>query len=235
MKKMTIQDAELLAQRFRTETGISFSEPINVKTLLRKYNILTMYRPLSNESYGISIRTENARFIMVNSNTTRGRQHFTIAHEIFHLFYDDDPKPHICNGMATVIEKNANLFAAALLIPREGLLREIPEEEMLGHNPSLATILRLEQFFGVSRNSLLIRLKDIGIIDKKKYEALNSIAIKESARAYGYDTSLYEKGNENMVIGVFGEKARRLFEENKISEGHYVELLNMIGCGGYKD
>ena len=40
MKKMTIQDAELLAQRFRTETGISFSEPINVKTLLRKYNVL---------------------------------------------------------------------------------------------------------------------------------------------------------------------------------------------------
>ena len=38
-----------------------------------------------------------------------------------------------------------------------------------------------------------------------------------------------------MVIGDFGEKARRLFEENKISEGHYVELLNMIGCGGYKD
>ena len=61
MKKMTIQDAELLAQRFRTETGISFSEPINVKTLLRKYNILTMYRPLSNESYGIIIRTGNAR------------------------------------------------------------------------------------------------------------------------------------------------------------------------------
>ena len=44
-----------------------------------------------------------------------------------------------------------------------------------------------------------------------------------------------KKGNENMVIGDFGEKARRLFEENKISEGHYVELLNMIGCGGYKD
>jgi hypothetical protein len=42
---------------------------------------------------------------------------------------------------------------------------------------------------------------------------------------------LYEKGNEGVVIGDFGEKARRLFELEKISEGHYVELLNMIRDG----
>lgn len=235
MKRLTIKDAELLAQKFRLQTGISISEPVNVKTLLRKYNILTMYRPLSKESYGISIRTEKARFILVNSNTTRGRQHFTIAHELFHLFYDENPKPHLCNGTATGIEKDANLFASALLMPREGLLQEIPEDEMLSHNPSLATILRMEQLFGVSRNSLLIRLRGIGILDEKKYEELNNIAVKESARAYGYDTSLYEKGNEKMVIGDFGEKARRLFDENKISEGHYIELLNMIDNGSSKD
>lgn len=235
MKRLTIQNAELLAQKFRLQSGFSFCEPINVKTMLRKYNILTMYRPLSAESYGISIKKGNACFIMINSNTTRGRQHFTIAHEIFHLFYDDDPKPHICNGTATGIEKDANLFAASLLMPKEGLLQEIPEKEILNQNPSLATILRIEQYFGVSRNSLLIRMKDLGIIDKKKFEELNSIPIKESARAYGYDTSLYEKGNEKVVIGDFGEKARRLFEENKISEGHYIELLNMIDNGNNKD
>lgn len=40
---------------------------------------------------------------------------------------------------------------------------------------------------------------------------------------------MYEPGNENLVIGDFGEKARRLLDEEKISEGHYMELLHKIG------
>ncbi len=35
-------------------------------------------------------------------------------------------------------------------------------------------------------------------------------------------------GNEGVVIGDFGEKARLLFEQERISEGHYVELLNLL-------
>jgi hypothetical protein len=33
------------------------------------------------------------------------------------------------------------------------------------------------------------------------------------------------------VIGDFGVKARELYERDIISEGHYWELLNMIGYG----
>ena len=42
------------------------------------------------------------------------------------------------------------------------------------------------------------------------------------------DLSLYQPGNEGVVIGDFGEKARLLFEQERISEGHYVELLNLL-------
>ncbi len=66
-------------------------------------------------------------------------------------------------------------------------------------------------------------------------EEIRSISVKDSARAYGYDLSLYEPGNENLVIGDFGEKARILFESGKISEGHYYELLNMISDGREED
>ena len=31
-----------------------------------------------------------------------------------------------------------------------------------------------------------------------------------------------------MVIGDFGEKARLLYEQERISEGHYIELLNLL-------
>ena len=119
MKKLTILEAEYLAGKFRSERGLSQYEPINPKTLLRRLNITTMYRPLSGNSYGISCRSKSGKmFMMVNSNSTRGRQHFTIAHELYHLLYDENPSTHMYQGLATGEEKNANMFASALLLPR---------------------------------------------------------------------------------------------------------------------
>lgn len=232
MKRLTIQESEILAQKFRSEHGLSMTEPISTKTVLRKLGILTMYRPLSEKSFGISAKSESGRmFMMVNCNSTRGRQHFTIAHELYHLLYDDSPEPHMCSGVAIGVEKDANLFASALLMPREGLLKMVSDEEVKSRKVKLATVLRMEQFFGVSRNTLLLRLKDIGLITESYMNELKSVPVKESAMQYGYNLSLYEAGNKGIVIGDFGEKARLLFESGRISEGHYYELLNMISNG----
>ena len=232
MKKLTILEAETLAGKFRSEIGLSQYEPVNAKTLLRKLNITTMYRPLSDNSYGISCRSKSGKkFILVNSNSTRGRQHFTIAHELYHLFYDENPSPHICQGVATGEEKNANMFASALLLPREGLLSMIGKDEIIHSKIKLATVLRMEQMFQVSRSNLLLRLKELGLMSESQVKAFQAIPVKGSAREYGYELSLYESGNEGLVIGDFGEKARLLYESGKISEGHYIELLNMITDG----
>ena len=104
-------------------------------------------------------------------------------------------------------------------------------EEILKHDVTLATILRIEQMFQVSRSMLLIRLKDIGVISENDRVKLQNISVKESALKYGYDTALYESGNNGVIIGDFGEKARILYENGQISEGHYIELLNMISDG----
>ena len=57
MKKLSINEAEALADKFRTQVGINLNEPINVKTLMRKLGVTTMYRPLSENSYGISCKS----------------------------------------------------------------------------------------------------------------------------------------------------------------------------------
>lgn len=136
--------------------------------------------------------------------------------------------PHMCGDGVDGEEKNANRFASSLLMPREGVLTMVSKEEIVGRKVLLATVLKLEQYFSVSRITLLIRLKDIGLITQQQLEALKTVGVKESAREYGYDMSLYESGNEGLVIGDFGEKARALFETGKISEGHYNELMNML-------
>jgi len=229
MKTISVSEAGTLAEKFRYHVGLSQSEPINAKMLIRKLNITLVYRPLSENSFGISCRSGEKRFMLINSKSTRGRQHFTIAHELYHLFFDESPVPHMCcGGPATGEEKNANRFASALLMPREGILSGISRDEIAAHDVKIATVLRLEQLFGVSHSTLLIRLKDVGLISLTRYDELDSIPVKETAREWGYDSALYESGNEGVVIGDFGEKARGLFESGKISEGHYHELMNIL-------
>ena len=229
MKKLTVQEADILAGKFRSQIGLNPNDPINIKTFIRKHQITAMYRPLSVNSYGISCKSSSGKmFVLINSNSTRGRQHFTFAHELYHLYFDKKPTPHMCGVVSTVEEKNADLFASSLLLPREGVYAMISNEEILNHKISLATVLRIEQMFQVSRSTLLIRLKNIGIISESQLKELQSIPVKDSAKEYGYDTSLYRSGNEGLFIGDFGEKARILYESERISEGHYMELLNMI-------
>lgn len=232
MKRLSIETAENLAIKFRGLIEVSLKEPINVKSVLRKLNVFTIYRPLSNDSYGLSLRSKtNRRFMLINSETTIGRQHFSIAHELYHLFYDENPMPHICsdeNGGKSVSEKNADLFASALLMPKDGIIQFISTEEISKKDVKLPTVIKLEQYYSVSRLSLLYRLKSINLLSDSSFKLLQSIPVKDSAKLYGYDSSLYNYGNENVVIGDFGEKARFLYEAGKISEGHYHELLNLI-------
>lgn len=232
MKSLTVAEADSLAAKFRLDLGLSLSEPVNAKTLVRRLGVTTVYRPLSENSFGISCKSGGKMFMLVNSRSTRGRQHFTIAHELYHLYFDEHPIPHMCYGVATGEEKNANRFASSLLMPREGVWALVSKEEAMSRNVSLSTVLRLEQYFGVSRKTLLIRLKDVGLINQQRLDELNAVSVKGSAQEYGYNLALYEPGNEGLVIGDFGEKARLLFEQGKISEGHYEELLNMIRDGG---
>lgn len=232
MKRLSIETAENLAIKFRGEIEVSLKEPINTKSILRKLNIFTIYRPLSTDSYGLSLLSKTGRrFILINSETTRGRQHFSIAHEFYHLYFDENPEPHICsveNGGKSTSEKNADLFASAFLMPKEGLIQFISTDEILNKDTKLSTVIRLEQYYSVSRLSLLYRLKTLNLLSEPSFTSLQQIPVKDSAKQYGHDTSLYDYGNENIVIGDFGEKARLLYESGKISEGHYLELLNLI-------
>jgi hypothetical protein len=72
----------------------------------------------------------------------------------------------------------------------------------------------------------------LSFINKASKEELLKISATQSAREYGYDTSLYQPGNENLIVVDFGEKARILFDACKISEGHYIELLNKLDYNG---
>lgn len=216
---------------FRKYCGLSTTEAIQMKSLLLKLNVLTLYRPLSTDFSGMSIKdTFGNRFALINSNDPIGRQHFTIAHELYHLFIEKNPKPHVCSseGKKSESEKCADLFASLLLMPSDGIMQMLSDTEASSKTLTMATIVRLEHYFSVSRTAILNRLCDLKLISKSVRENMFAVSAITSAREFGYDTSLYKKGNENLIIGKLGEKAKNLFDKGLISEGHYIEVLNKL-------
>lgn len=231
MKRLSKEKAALFAAQIRALAGLNDREPIHIKSLLVKLGILTRYRPLSEKSYGLSLQTpdKSARFMLINSNTTRGRQHFTAAHELYHLFFDPNPIQHISSKdeEKSPAERDADLFASVFLMPQSGIVSEIPVNEMRT-GLSVATLLRLEQLFSVSNEAMIYRLRALHIIDEREADYFKGFVITDIAKENGYDLSLYKRGNENVTLGDFGSNARKLYEQGKISEGHYMELLNQI-------
>jgi Zn-dependent peptidase ImmA (M78 family) len=230
MRRLSEFDAELLAVRFRNMLHLPQDVPFPVKSALEQLGILTVFRPLSDSSYGMSIKMKDeSRFMLVSSNSTIGRQHFTIGHELYHLYYDENPQPHMCgaDGKAPA-EQSADMFASNLLLPRVGLLAMLPEDFPTSKKLDLATVVKMEQKFQVSRQALLYRLKRLGIIGEDVLQSLLLAPTRDAAQRRGYDVALYENGNEGLIIGDYSSLATDLFEKGRISEGHYNELVNVL-------
>lgn len=220
------------ATEFRTKNGIGPCEPIRMKSWLPKLGIIALFKPMSDTFSGMAIKQGQYRFMMINSNHRISKQHFTIAHELYHLFVQEEFTSEISNAgrfdNKDKVEYDADWFAAYLLMPEECLLSLIPKNELSKNKISLTTIIQIEQYFACSRHSLLIRLDAMGLIDLEKYAHFKN-GVKHSAELLGYDTSLYESGNKGLVIGDYGARAKRLFDDGLISESHFIGLMNDIG------
>lgn len=222
------------AFQFRQRNGLSPTEPIYFKSLLLKLNVQSLFRPLRTQNIsGMAVKAnDDLKFMMINTNLPRGRQHFTIAHELYHLFIQADFTNMACNAggfnKKDVIEYHADIFASNLILPENGLYELIPDIELKKDKISLSTILSLEQYYSCSRSALLYKLKEMGLITSNLYDLYNKDKIK-SAIHYGYDINLYQPDNTITFIGDYGSISKQLFDNEKISETHYLSLMADIG------
>ncbi len=93
--------------------------------------------------------------IVVNEQVTLERRRFTLAHELGHRLIDESsPVNH---------EKASNVFAGAFLVPGDHLVREIGKHrKALGYHE----LVQLKRMYRVSAAALLVRLKQVGVIDQ---------------------------------------------------------------------
>lgn len=223
---------EARANKFRVDCGIDHDAAIDLYKLLESLNVVTAFLPLSNDFSGMALKTPNEKFMLVNSNQQVGRQNFTIGHELYHLYIQEgftfEVSKKVFFNKKDREEYHADVFSSCFLMPEAGIIRLIPEEELAwGGKISLATIIKLEQYFGVSRRALLWRLDKVGLIKFDNYEEYLT-RVKKSAIEHGYPTDLYTANAINRVVGDYGVLTKALFDKDKISETHYHSLMKDI-------
>lgn len=106
--------------------------------------------------------------IGVNKNHSKTRQRFTIAHEIGHyinghIYYDEtgDMYKDECFDFRNPLhqqEKEANLFAAELLVPKDFIVKDLVKFGL--------DIPKLTELYQVSGQMMWIRLTSLGLVDK---------------------------------------------------------------------
>lgn len=227
-------EAKQNAIEFRRSHGLDLSEALTLDRLLMRLGVLTVFRPLSAHFSGMAIKNSHGdRYILINSSHPIGKQHFTICHELYHLYIQDNFSFMVCDTGKFDYKSNrheyfADLFAANLLMPEAAISELIPPEEEVKDKIKLETLIKVEQYLGSSRSALLYRLKSLGYISQRTVEQYKR-NVKKSARLHGKSVALYEPDLREDHIGDYGDIARELFEANKISEGHYSSLLLDLG------
>ena len=118
------QEAERVLNQFSSKTIPVVIEGIAVRLSAK------IRKAPSKDFSGLLIRKNGHALIGINSGEASVRQRFTIAHEIGHLRlhpnqdtfvdYRDNKK----DVMRTPKERHADMFAAALLMPRQSLVKD---------------------------------------------------------------------------------------------------------------
>ena len=141
--------------------------------------------------------TSNDMVICINTNMSKGRQRFTLAHELYHLLFEEDKRDIIIceasNDDDSEIE--ANIFASYLIMTYEGLERYAKINNL--NEWSLEEIIRAEQYFQISHHAMLFRLREHEFISLEECKELRSVQIGYQARINGFSDSLYAPSNKD--------------------------------------
>jgi Zn-dependent peptidase ImmA (M78 family) len=154
------------------------SAPIPVERVARELGLEVQRANLGDDISGLLVIKDGHGLIGVGATQSLGRQRFTIAHEIAHFVLHKDMMPVFIDRQflrpyfaafrdlnsstgEDALEREANGFAASLLMPADVVRRAVRE---LGQDVTDdAAIEELAEQFQVSRQAMTFRLANLSI------------------------------------------------------------------------
>jgi len=216
----------------------SIPYPVNPFELLKKEGVLFSIRNL-NKLEGVYIpasSSDDIAVVGINGNRPVTRQRFTAAHELCHHLKDADKQFNCFSGNKNeAIEKFADKFAAAILMPINELKKQVDKYKDKKGNVSFEDILTISQYFGVSFLSCVARIayKIHAIEGDTEYSELKARVdnFKPEKRRKGLGLSyvkLYEQlfsQYEEQLRFIPSDRVRLLFQNEYIYNDSRLEGL----------
>ena len=151
--------------------------PVPVEKIAKAQGARIFYQSLDNDMSGFLYRDKAQAVIGVNTHHAPVRQNFTTAHELGHLLLHDQEQLHVDHGFRVRLrddmssqgtdeaEREANLFAASLLMPKEFIEADLASEDYFDLLDD-GFLQNLARKYGVSAQALVNRLKNLGYIQE---------------------------------------------------------------------
>jgi Zn-dependent peptidase ImmA (M78 family)/transcriptional regulator with XRE-family HTH domain len=162
------QDGEALACLVRQGLGLGRAPIADVADLAEQhFGLDVLAWPTGKAVSGLCAHGQGIAMMLISTAFPRGHQRFTAAHELAHHLLRDPREIVVDSDLydtTNPAEQRANAFAAALLMPADGL------RDVIADRPIDETVLAgLMRHFGVSFPALLYRLasSSVGLLSKQ--------------------------------------------------------------------
>jgi len=228
-----------LASEERRRLGLGSSPVPNLGALLERQGVLILEMDLPDAVSGLTFPLNGNVVIAVHANQSKLRQRFSMAHEYCHALCDVEVDTTLKGGDARAIvcrpveeedlrEVRANAFAAAFLLPEDGVLDFVEdlgkgspsrpsetiyseghpgpyvtaEGRLPAHSQELGAleVMKISEFFGASRECTVWRLFNLKLLRESQKDRLLAWARGEaSPEGLGEPRSV--GGTEGMCSG----------------------------------
>jgi Zn-dependent peptidase ImmA (M78 family)/transcriptional regulator with XRE-family HTH domain len=186
------EQGERLAAQERRRLGLSQAPVRSMVDLLEGEGIKVLmlaFPAASQTSGGYFFSDDLGPCVVINENELPSRRRFTEAHEYCHFLVDrEDIEGEICthDRRREHFEMRANAFAAAFLMPAEGIAEALAEDRVDRGQLGPEDIIHLMYRFGVSFQAILWRLLNLRWISPPQRDRLAQASPTALAQRLGY-------------------------------------------------
>jgi Zn-dependent peptidase ImmA (M78 family) len=135
--------------------------PVPVEDAAKLLNIqIVEYDKFANNFSGTLVKGQNITVLGINPTHSQVRRRFTIAHEIGHYLLGHDIRDVLEENLERPpnLEREANMFAGELLMPKEFLKKDI--------KTGITKVPDLAKKYNVSEQAMTIRLLETNLINE---------------------------------------------------------------------
>lgn len=178
---------------------------------------------------------EGRLFVYVNSQIPEEKQHFAAAHELYHIWFDQEYlyNPEMLNSdilddeTDDTRELRANLFAAMLLVPKNVLEQELLFLGISKNSVTSIQVVELTNTFQVPYKTMVRRLYEIDFIKKP---LMKELWAEENVPLIRKKLQLEPQNPINPIIHYEGlvENALDLYQHGHITFKKLRNLLTLI-------